>query len=1477
MLTIQTFKLSPQGRIASAVTIALVMPLTMISANAANITPTGQTTVSQVNNIDVVNIAAPNNNGLSHNKYENYNVGSAGAVLNNSLSAGQSQLAGELLANQNLNNQAAKVIVNEVVSQNPSLLLGQQEVFGMAADYVLANPNGISCNGCGFINTNRASLVVGTPTFSEERLAGFKVGDQQSNTLQLRGNINAEQRLDLLAPKVDIDGQVRASNAINVISGRNNINYDNLQTTDLEGNQPHLTLDGQVLGSMQAGRIRLHNTDAQATQHLQGQFTAVNDFDAQASKLKVTDSRIEAGNVSLSGKDNLAIGGSVKSQRQNKPERQLKQADGITQTQTGYQQQQSFQGSNIQAKDTVALNGDQVLVEGSHISGQAIKAKADNMRIGGVITKDIDSNRIRHSKGLWFNETENTTETQQYHQANLTASEDLSIQSTEDLSVAGASLQAKRIDLSAGNDLLLVAEISENSQSTANRYKNETAALKAGERNQINATQQVHQSNIAAEQASLTSGADQLLEGVNVKVKLAKFNSGSDLTLSSSGKEDRQLDQEAFTYWGGIGGGETHIDNHTQSKRIATQVDADTVSLTSAADTKLLGSQITATQNASIDAGATATIAHDFDSAHDYQEARHGTAFNITDNKQVRERHANTSNSTDVTAQNLTVSGENVVITGSHLTANDALNVDATAALNTDIANATDLTETEHYNLGNDADIDWQGGISGEAIASADVKGVTTNTRLGKGAATKNSLSGGEVTLTAAKVDLKGSDIDASQNVQIAGDSVIIGAGEALVAENSKVIKRTGPEVYLKGGMSGISIGANFATDQLINQYHKYQALTTTIDASNLVSLTADKQLSNQGTSVTANTIGLSAEDISNQAAHDRLVERHVEAGGKAAIEAYAKSNPLIGGNISLSAQGTGTTTEETKAKVSKLSATDSLSVTATNKAVDEGTQMAAKTIKLAADDYQGGSAYDAKVTTVHAGKGNVAIEANTSNFNDININIGGKGQYQYLQEGEAKAVKGSLTAEQVSIEGGTRAVAAQDVDANSYQINATNEAKIGQNNDKNWKTLGGAKLGGSLGATIIPAAQAGTPSFSAEAGFNYLQVDDSQAQAAKVKAQQLTVSADKLAQIDGAHITADSIDITGQQANIAAAQDRHRAVGVSMDGNAALSLSIAENSVSGGNAGLGGNLGVVNETANRAHGAKIESHSLTVTANDRENALTLEGANITADTVTLSNSGDVNISAAAAKSNIGNFGIGSNLSAGASSEAFKKANVAGHLEVKTDNSEYYTLGNINAGDISIDAGKDVNLQSHIDAESLHVQAGEDVNIRSAQDVIRKVDFESALNIGGSPVIFNEDTSAEDVLNAFKDDFNNGTILGVKASGKLGLLVDHQQQTQQATIKANSLNAKVGSGEIVVNAAKVAATNADIHGATITTSDNDDFVHTVGGRISVKTPNLSQIIDDAVAGNDIESPIEVGGTFQWDDEDGDNSKADVSL
>src|SRR5690606_33375435 len=148
----------------------------------------GAQNIYRKGNVEIVDIAAPNEQGISHNKYVKYNVDRAGAVLNNALQGGTSQLAGELKANGNLNGAAAKVILNEVIRHNPSLLLGKQEVFGIVADYVLANPDGITCRGCGFINVPRASLVAGKPVIENGNLAGYDV--TTDNKLVVQGSVD---------------------------------------------------------------------------------------------------------------------------------------------------------------------------------------------------------------------------------------------------------------------------------------------------------------------------------------------------------------------------------------------------------------------------------------------------------------------------------------------------------------------------------------------------------------------------------------------------------------------------------------------------------------------------------------------------------------------------------------------------------------------------------------------------------------------------------------------------------------------------------------------------------------------------------------------------------------------------------------------------------------------------------------------------------------------------------------------------------------------------------------------------------------------------------------------------------------------------------------------------------------------------------------------------------------------------------------
>ena len=113
--------------------------------------------------IVTTNIATPVD-GLSNNQVSSFDVNSDGTILNNSASGGTAQLGSTAVtANPNITaGSEANLILLQVTGTNGSDLDGTIEVFGTEAGLIIANPNGITCAGCGFINTDRVDLVTGT-------------------------------------------------------------------------------------------------------------------------------------------------------------------------------------------------------------------------------------------------------------------------------------------------------------------------------------------------------------------------------------------------------------------------------------------------------------------------------------------------------------------------------------------------------------------------------------------------------------------------------------------------------------------------------------------------------------------------------------------------------------------------------------------------------------------------------------------------------------------------------------------------------------------------------------------------------------------------------------------------------------------------------------------------------------------------------------------------------------------------------------------------------------------------------------------------------------------------------------------------------------------------------------------------------------------------------------------------------------------
>ncbi|WP_162253555.1 hemagglutinin repeat-containing protein [Achromobacter sp. Root565] len=237
------------------------------------------------NGVPVVNIAPPSAGGVSNNRYTQFNVGPSGVVLNNSGGASQTQLAGQVAGNVMLGNQRATTILNQVTAPNPSQLMGTLEVAGNRANVIVANPAGITCNGCGFLNADRATLTTGRPQVGPD---GNIALDVAGGKLRIEGeglNGTATSQVDLIARTLEINAGVWADR-LNVTAGAARVDYatGNATARAGEGPAPVVALDTAALGGMYANSIRLIGTEAGVGVNVGGNLVALTgDLEVSAS------------------------------------------------------------------------------------------------------------------------------------------------------------------------------------------------------------------------------------------------------------------------------------------------------------------------------------------------------------------------------------------------------------------------------------------------------------------------------------------------------------------------------------------------------------------------------------------------------------------------------------------------------------------------------------------------------------------------------------------------------------------------------------------------------------------------------------------------------------------------------------------------------------------------------------------------------------------------------------------------------------------------------------------------------------------------------------------------------------------------------------------------------------------------------------------------------------------------------------------
>ncbi|WP_317615886.1 hemagglutinin repeat-containing protein [Pectobacterium peruviense] len=307
----------------------------LLPAMAAGVqVATGNTALDQAGNgVPVINIATPNSAGISHNQYHDFNVDKPGLILNNGTEQlNSTQLGGLIQNNPNLKGKAADAIINEVVSTNRSTLAGYLEVGGKPASVIVANPNGITCDGCGFINTPQVTLTTGKPQLDAQ--GNLQRIDVTRGDITLTGqglDASKSDYLSLISRTAQINAGLNANDA-QIVLGANQVDATGKVTAKAADggavNGVKVALDTGALGGMYTNRIKLISSD-------KGVGVNVGNLSARS------------GDITLSANGKLSLGDTVA--------QGTIQADADTLVLQG--KQQAGSALTLKARQDIALQG----------------------------------------------------------------------------------------------------------------------------------------------------------------------------------------------------------------------------------------------------------------------------------------------------------------------------------------------------------------------------------------------------------------------------------------------------------------------------------------------------------------------------------------------------------------------------------------------------------------------------------------------------------------------------------------------------------------------------------------------------------------------------------------------------------------------------------------------------------------------------------------------------------------------------------------------------------------------------------------------------------------------------------------------------------------------------------------------------------------------------------------------------------------
>ena len=1355
-----TFHLSPQGKLRWAIASLFLLPQLVLAAGITVVEgPGGMPQLQNQQGVPIVNIVAPNAGGLSHNQFLDYNVDRQGVVLNNALQAGQSQLAGQLAANPQFQGQAASVILNEVISRNASTLNGAQEIFGKAADYVLANPNGISVNGGSFINTPNANLVVGRPELNDGKLQALNTRDASGQlTVHGQGLQNREGSINLIAPRIDSDGRLSARDQLNLTAGRNQVDFASGQVRQVDpaSKTQDQRIDASLFGAMQAGRINIIST-------------------AEGAGVRVGAVQVEGRDgVNVSSAGDLDISGQV-------------HANSLEATRAGVHSRQG---------DVDLHSAKDLSLAATDVSGRNVKLDAGrNLTLSSLESRKLQEKREQwdNSNFLFTYETYDRTTTDKdsrQHGNKVVAQQDAALSS-------GAKAEIKASQVEAGNALRvnsgadLQVNAATETHETRDQGNHRKHLWKANWDKSSSEQRSVTSSLKAGKTLELTSQQTLQLQGAELKTPGDIQLAGRQVEISSASRTQVSRDN---AYSGDLTGGsffgKTGDGDKGKTLNTGSKVNADGKLIVKADDVRISGSQARGGKQASVISDKGSLVIDGVkDTSHDNSYSNDSKFFGISKDESRKHLKGSTVVASNLRSDsNLKLqSAKDIQVSGSQVSAAGVLQADAKGDIKIASADNTthDTTTTHTRGFDGYAKENAEGTRQYRAGVSFEDQQQTSKTDTTKQQA--SSLSGGSVAVTAGgNVSIKGSDVQATQ-----GDATLSGKNVELLATDNSARNTTdkttiGGGVYYTGGLDKAGNGAQFSHQSSQDSSSNTTAQTSNVAAAGKLTINAGNTLTSQGAQVKAGSeLLVNAGTVDNQAAHNSQTSTHKENGWTAdvganveykgitrpiekAVEGVAQAKfhqpglldafeqPNVGLDVEVGHTNKTRTQQDSTAVVSQFSGA-TVQVDVAGKLQDEGTQYRATDggLKIDAGEHIASAAANTHSSSEQSVDAKAGVRVYTTTGEDVNVRGSGAGGSSDVREASSTAVVGSYAGTQgvnITAKGDARYAGSQfNGDQAGVNLKAGGALALDQANDTQSTSSNSLRGTGSLTVGTAPGANGTNVNLGAGVQLDNKQLatQDSQARVATLQGSgpiQLSSGADMTLQGTQIDSSGDINLNAGGKLDLQAATNTHVSNGSNLGGGLSVGAgktSSADSSGKTGNLSANFNIGKVAENDQAVVVGQLHSKG-NVSLNSADD-LHLQGTQIAAKTVTLDaqNGGILQESAQSTQAHnswgvtLGAGGSGGKttlVDAGEHDVPKTQLGINARAKVDVDHVQGTTQHDslIKADKVAINSAGDTHLAgARIEANQVSGKVGGDLVVESRQDHVSstKVNVDAKLDV----------------------------------------------------------------------------------------------------------------------------------------------------